>query len=210
MAYTRYVREDELACLARLAEEWKFPLSPETTKRVIEFCRLLIAWNVRVNLTGARTVAEVVGEHVVDAFAMARLVPPGSSVVDVGAGGGLPGVAFAILRPDARLTMVEPRAKRVAFLRTAVRESRLESTAVFRGRADALDPGGFDVAASRATFPPSEWLSVGQSLVRAGGLVLVFAGDAWSPEHSSLRAVNELRYETASGKGLWIGAFCST
>jgi len=117
LAYTRYVREDELACLARLAEEWKFPLSPETTKRVIEFCRLLIAWNVRVNLTGARTVAEVVGEHVVDAFAMARLVPPGSSVVDVGAGGGLPGVAFAILRPDARLTMVEPRAKRVAFLR---------------------------------------------------------------------------------------------
>jgi len=87
LAYTRYVREDELACLARLAEEWKFPLSPETTKRVIEFCRLLIAWNVRVNLTGARTVAEVVGEHVVDAFAMARLVPPGSSVVDVGAGG---------------------------------------------------------------------------------------------------------------------------
>ena len=116
------MREDELACLARLAEEWKFPLSPEITKRVIEFCRLLIAWNVRVNLTGARTVAEVVGEHVVDAFAMARLVPPGSSVVDVGAGGGLPGVAFAILRPDARLTMVEPRAKRVAFLRTAVRE----------------------------------------------------------------------------------------
>ena len=154
--------------------------------------------------------AEVVGEHVVDAFAMARLVPPGSSVVDVGAGGGLPGVVFAILRPDAQLTMVEPRAKRVAFLRTAVRESRLESTAVFHGRADALDPGGFDVAASRATFPPGEWLGVGQSLVRAGGLVLVFAGDAWSPEHSSLRAVNELRYETASGKGLWIGAFCST
>ena len=91
-----------------------------------------------------------------------------------------------------------------------MRPKRRPTCAVFHGRADALDPGGFDVAASRATFPPGEWLSVGQSLVRAGGLVLVFAGDAWSPEHSSLRAVNDLRYETASGKGLWIGAFCST
>ena len=210
MAYTRFVHEDEAALLARLAEEWKFPLEPETAKRVIGFCRLLVEWNMRINLTGARTVAEVVGEHVVDGFAMARLVPPGSSVVDVGAGGGLPGLAFAFLRPDARLTMVEPRAKRVAFLRTAVRESQLASTAVFRGRADDLDRGAFDVAASRATFPPEEWLSVGQSLVRPGGLVLVFAGDSWSPVHSSLRAVNGLRYATASGKGLWIGAFCST
>jgi 16S rRNA (guanine527-N7)-methyltransferase len=176
----------------------------------MRFCRLLLKWNAHVNLTGARTVAEVVGEHVVDGFAMARLVPPGSSVVDVGAGGGLPGLAFAILRPDARLTMVEPRAKRVAFLHAAVRESQLGSTAVFRGRADALARSGFDVAASRATFPPEEWLRVGLGLVRPGGLVLVFAGDPWSPEDSSLRAVNELHYETASGKCLWIGAFCST
>ena len=210
MAYNRFVREDEVACLARLAEKWKSPLASETAERIIEFCRLLLRWNARINLTGARTVAEVVGEHVVDAFAMARLVPPGSSVVDVGAGGGLPGLAFAILRPDARLTMVEPRAKRVAFLRTAVRESHLAGTAVFRGRADAVDRGGFDVAASRATFPPEEWLSVGLGLVRPGGLVLVFAGDSWSPGQSSLRAVNELRYETASGRGLWLGAFCST
>jgi 16S rRNA (guanine527-N7)-methyltransferase len=211
VAYTRSVRDDEVAFLARLAEEWKYPLAPEMTARVIEFCRLLLEWNARVNLTGARTVAEVVGEHVVDAFAMARLVPPGSSVVDVGAGGGLPGLAFAILRPDARLTMVEPRAKRVAFLRTAMRESQLvASTAVFRGRADALERGGFDVAASRATFPPEEWLSVGLGLVRPGGLVLVFSGDSWSPEHSSRRAVSELCYETASGRSRWIGAFCST
>jgi 16S rRNA (guanine527-N7)-methyltransferase len=204
------VHDDEAACLARLAEAWKFPLAPETAGRVIGFCRLLIGWNARVNLTGARTVAEVVGEHVVDAFAMARLVPTGSSVVDVGAGGGLPGLAFAILRPDTRLTMVEPRAKRVAFLRTAVRESHLDSTAVFRGRADVLERGGFDIAASRATFPPGEWLSVGLGLVRPGGLVLVFAGDSWSPEDSSLRAASELRYETASGRSLWIGAFRST
>jgi 16S rRNA (guanine527-N7)-methyltransferase len=204
------VREDEAACLARLAEEWKFALTPEVAGRVLGFCRRLIEWNVRVNLTGAHSVAEAIGEHVVDSFAMARLVPPGSSVVDVGAGGGLPGLPFAIVRPDARLTAVEPRAKRVAFLRTAVREFQLTSVEVVRERAEGLGRGGFDVATSRATFPPGEWLGLGLSLVRPAGLVLVFAGQAWRPEDPSLRAVSVLGYGTASGRTRWIGAFCST
>jgi 16S rRNA (guanine527-N7)-methyltransferase len=155
-------------------------------------------------------VAEVIGEHVVDSFAMARLVPRGSSIVDVGAGGGLPGLPFAITRPDARVTVVEPRAKRVAFLRTAVRELQLASTEVVCERAGGLDQGGFDVAASRATFPPEEWLGLGLSLVRPEGLVLVFAGQAWRPENSSLRTSAALSYLTASGRSRWIGAFCST
>ncbi|HJX55169.1 MAG TPA: 16S rRNA (guanine(527)-N(7))-methyltransferase RsmG [Polyangia bacterium] len=204
------MREDEAACLARLAEEWKFPLTPEVAGRVLGFCRRLIEWNASVNLTGAQSVAEAIGEHVVDSFAMARLVPPGSSVVDVGAGGGLPGLPFAIVRPDARLTVVEPRAKRVAFLRTAVREFQLTSVEVVRERAEGLGRGGFDVAASRATFPPEEWLGLGLGLVRPAGLVLVFAGHAWRPEDPSLRAASVLGYETASGRTRWIGAFCST
>jgi 16S rRNA (guanine527-N7)-methyltransferase len=204
------VREDEPACLARLAQEWKFPLTSDASLRVMQLCRLLIQWNSTVNLTGARSVAEVIGEHVVDSFAMARLVPAGSSVVDIGAGGGLPGLPFAITRPDARVTLVEPRAKRVAFLRTAIRELQLKSTEVVRERAAGLTSGSFDVAASRATFPPEEWLDLGLGLVRPGGLVLVFAGQEWRPDNSSLPASDSLSYVTASGRGRWIGAFCST
>ena len=210
MAYTGPVLDDEAACLARLAEEWRLPLTPEMVGRVLEFCRLLMQWNASVNLTGSRSVADVIGEHVVDSFAMARLVPPGSSLVDVGAGGGLPGLPFAITRPDARVTLVEPRAKRVAFLRTAVRELQLASIEVVRERAGGLDPGGFDVAASRATLPPEEWLGLGLGLVRHDGLVLVFAGQAWHPENSALRTCDALSYTTASGRSRWIGAFCST
>ena len=210
VAYTAPVREDEAACLARLAEEWKFPLAPEMAERVLGFCRRLMEWNAGVNLTGARSVAEAIGEHVVDSFAMARLVPPRSSVVDVGAGGGLPGLPFAIVRPDARLTVVEPRAKRVAFLRTAVREFQLTSVDVARERVDGLDRRDFDVASSRATFPPKDWLGLGLGLVRPEGLVLVFAGQAWRLEDSSLRAASALEYVTASGRRRWIGAFCST
>jgi len=204
------VREDEAACLARLAEEWNFYLTPETAGRVLGFCRLLIEWNAGVNLTGAQSVAEVIGEHVVDSFAMARLIPPRSSVVDVGAGGGLPGLPLAIARPDLRLTAVEPRAKRVAFLRTAVREFQLASVEVVRERTGVSARGSFEVAASRATFPPEEWLGLGLGLVRPQGLVLVFAGQAWQPEDPSIRVASALSYVTARGRARWIGAFCST
>jgi len=87
VTYTGFVREAEAACLARLAEDWGLPLTPEMAGRVLGFCRLLVQWNSGVNLTGAQSVAEVIGEHVVDSFAMARLVPQGSSLVDVGTGG---------------------------------------------------------------------------------------------------------------------------
>jgi 16S rRNA (guanine527-N7)-methyltransferase len=196
--------------LACLAEKWNFPLAADVAHRVLGFVQLLMTWNARVNLTGARSAAEIVGEHVVDAFAMARMVPTGSSVVDVGSGGGLPGLAFAILRPDARVTLVEPRAKRVAFLNTVVRELQLAETAVFRGRADAMVAAAFDVAISRATFPPAEWLGIGLDLVRPHGIVLVLAAETWVPGDSALRATNEVRYATAGGRGRWIGAFCST
>ena len=210
VAYTGPVREDEAACLARLAEEWKSPLTPEMAGGVLGFCCRLMEWNAGVNLTGARSVAEAIGEHVVDSFAMARLVPPRSSVVDVGAGGGLPGLPFAIARPDVRLTVVEPRAKRVAFLRTAVREFQLANVDVVRERAGGVGRGDFDIAASRATFPPEEWLGLGLGLVRPQGLVLVFAGHAWQPKNLSLRVASAFGYVTASGRSRWIGAFGST
>jgi 16S rRNA G527 N7-methylase RsmG len=106
--------------------------------------------------------------------------------------------------------VVEPRAKRVAFLRTAVRELQLTDTEVVRERAAGLRPGSFDVAASRATFPPEEWLGLGLGLVRPEGLVLVFAGQAWRPENSSVRPPDAFGYSTVSGRSRWIGAFCST
>src|SRR4029079_16814605 len=94
------------------------------------FWSLLLTWNARINLTGAGTRDELLGEHFPDALAMASLVPPGARLVDVGSGGGLPAVPLSVLRPDLGLTLVEPRAKRVAFLRTAVRTLGLKAEVV--------------------------------------------------------------------------------
>jgi len=148
-------------------------LSSDERSRLLRFFRLLLTWNARINLTGARSWAELLEEHLPDALVLERAVGRGVSLVDVGSGGGLPALPFAVLRPDVALTLVEPRAKRVAFLRTDVREVGV-SAAVLASRAEELAAGGFDAAASRATFAPEEWLVMGRRLVRPAGQVFLF------------------------------------
>ena len=159
--------------LQALAAEWHTPLDEASASALLRFAELLIAWNARINLTGARTVGELIAAHLPDAFALARTLDAPVTVVDVGSGGGLPALPLAILRPSLRLTLAEPLAKKVAFLRTAVRELGLSSVSVLPTRAEELPAGAYDVAMSRATFPPAEWLVVARRLVRPGGRILV-------------------------------------
>jgi 16S rRNA (guanine527-N7)-methyltransferase len=140
---------------------------------VQRFFELLLTWNARINLTGARSLIELVEEHLPDSLALDRLVPNAARLVDVGSGGGLPALPLALLRPDVTLTLVEPRAKRVAFLRTALMDLGL-AAAVVSGRVESLPHKDYDVASSRATFPPEEWLAVGRDLVGPSGTVVLF------------------------------------
>src|SRR4051794_23516644 len=98
------------------------PLTAPERTRLLGFFQLLLTWNARINLTGARTLPELIDVHLPDTLALARLVAAGAALIDVGSGGGLPALPLALMRSGVRVTLVEPRAKRVAFLRTAARE----------------------------------------------------------------------------------------
>lgn len=161
------------AALEVLAAEWRTRLDEARASRLLQFGELLMAWNARINLTGAHSLDDLIAEHLPDAFALARAVEGPADLVDVGSGGGLPALPLAILRPELRVTMVEPLAKKLAFLRTATRELELASVSVKAGRAEALPAGGYDVAVSRATFAPADWVSVARRLVRPGGRIMV-------------------------------------
>src|SRR5262249_13196661 len=118
----------------------------------------------------------LLAEHYPDAFALARRLDGPARVVDVGSGGGLPALPLALLRPGLDLVLCEPIAKKVSFLRTAVRALELgERVQVEQRRAEELvaGPQRFDVAMSRATFEPEAWLALGRQLVIPGGRVFV-------------------------------------
>jgi 16S rRNA (guanine527-N7)-methyltransferase len=131
-----------------------------------EICR----WNRRVNLTGAKTVTGFVDGPLFDALTLLPVLADDGPLVDVGSGGGLPGLPAALYRPDLRVVLVEPRAKRASFLRHAAHELGL-SCEVVEVRDEALENGAFGAAVSQAVWPATDWLGRAVRLVRKGGAI---------------------------------------
>ena len=140
---------------------------------ITRWLELLGQWNRRIDLTAARTDAERTDLMLADAALLSKHVPDNARVVDVGTGAGAPGLALALMRPDLQLTLVEPLAKRAAFLRTVIGSVARPDVKILLERGDAVAarlPRSFDVAISRATLPPKEWLP----------LALRLAPEAWA------------------------------
>jgi 16S rRNA (guanine527-N7)-methyltransferase len=193
-----------------VAQRWNCSLTEGVAERIGRYFQLLLLWNERLNLTGARSHEELTRNHLADSFAMSTLCPRESEVVDIGAGGGLPGVPFALLRPDCRIALVEPRAKRVAFLRTAIREMGGRNMEVIRCRVEELKSPAFSVAASRATFSPEEWVSIASGLLCPNGRVVLFAASRVEGFSGRTRLVDSVNYRTDDGAPRWAGSFCFT
>jgi 16S rRNA (guanine527-N7)-methyltransferase len=119
--------------------------------------------------------------------------PADGSWVDVGSGAGAPGLVLAMMLPGVRMTLVEPRDRRVAFLRSAIGKFGLSNTTVERGRSDRLPARMWDTAVSRATLPPPEWLQEGVRLAKGAVWVLLAREEAPTCEGAVVDA--DLRYE---------------
>jgi 16S rRNA (guanine(527)-N(7))-methyltransferase RsmG len=172
---------------------------PETARsRLLRYADLLLEWGRSINLTGARTRYELVSEHFPDAFTLAaRLQTHGGdgggqavSIADIGSGGGLPAIPLSILMPLSRISMFEPTGKKVAFLRTAIRQLDLGARLQVAQRRVELPVDldldrAFEVAVSRATLPAPAWLELGWRLVPPGGRVFALGTrrlEEWPPE----------------------------
>jgi 16S rRNA (guanine527-N7)-methyltransferase len=172
--------EVESGAIADVARSLDQDLRESVVAQLVAFAGLFLTWNSRINLGGTLTARVLVERHFRDAFAACRFITAVDSIVDVGSGGGLPIIPMALVRERARFDLYEPTRKKVAFLRTAVRELGLGGRVrIHPSRLEVPIPeearGRFDLAVSRATFPTRDWLVLGRQLVRPKGRVLVFA-----------------------------------
>jgi 16S rRNA (guanine527-N7)-methyltransferase len=169
--------------------------------RAAAWLDLVATWNAKVDLTAARGTDELVDLMLADALVLARHVPSGCHVIDVGSGAGGPGLALSLARPDLRVTLVEPLQKRVAFLRTVLGQPTMAAHSsqvrVMRERGEDTAARGdrFDVAVSRATLAPPEWLELGARLVQTNGSVWVLLAREPAPELAGWGAAEELPYQ---------------
>ena len=138
------------------------------------YAAMLVDWNRSVNLTGARTMEEVLAQI---AAGDALLLVPWTGigrVIDIGSGGGLPAVPMAIAMPQVRFTLLEANTRKCAFLERVAATLNLKNVAVAHGRAEELGHRPalreqFDRAISRAAAPPAVLLELALPFVRPGG-----------------------------------------
>ncbi len=133
---------------------------------------LLREWNARIDLTAARNEDELLDLMLADAEVLAARIPQGVRVVDIGTGAGAPGLPLALLRPDLKVTLIEPLAKRVSFLRTVIGTLGRTDIALKRAKSAEVGNDSFDLAISRATLPPPEWLSEGLRIAPSAWVLL--------------------------------------
>ncbi|MFD0519212.1 16S rRNA (guanine(527)-N(7))-methyltransferase RsmG [Paractinoplanes durhamensis] len=158
-----------------------------------EYARLLVTDGVVRGLIGPREAPRIWERHLVNCAVMSEMIPNGASVLDVGSGAGLPGIVLAVARPDLTITLVEPLARRTAFLTEAVTALGLEAAVtVVRGRADEVVGGpaaGADVVTARAVAPLDRLAGWCLPLARVGGRLLALKGSSAADEADEHRAV---------------------
>ena len=124
--------------ISRLLEPYA-ALNSKQLEQTSSYLGLLLKWNAKVNLTGVRGTENVVARHFGESFFAARqLLPPEAetSVIDLGSGAGFPGLPLAIFAPRALVTLIEPNAKKTAFLNEVISALRLSNARVARQRGD--------------------------------------------------------------------------
>jgi 16S rRNA (guanine527-N7)-methyltransferase len=156
-------------------------LLPADLAKQEKYLRLLLAENKVMNLTAAATEEEVWLRHIADSLLLVPLVKRDGTAIDVGSGGGLPGIPIAIQCPDLRLTLLESTRKKCGFLERTVEALELDRVTVRCGRSEvaARDTSlraSFDYAIARALAPLPVLLELTVPFLREGGRLLAMKG----------------------------------
>lgn len=144
-------------------------LSPDQSSRLVRYLDLMLDWNRKINLTAITDPMEAVEHHLVDALAASSAVQGLASVMDIGTGGGVPGIPLAILDPGQQWVLVETVKKKVGFLKAAAGALGLRNVRSFQVRAEGNpEKEGLPLcegAISRAFTSAPDWLALARNYV---------------------------------------------
>lgn len=166
-------------------------VSRETFSTLEAFEALVRRWNTAINLVGKATLPELWARHISDSAQLFRCCPPDARHwVDLGSGGGFPGIVLAVLareaRPELRFSLVESDLRKATFLRQAAQTLGLDLS-VRSARVESLDPLEADVLSARALAPLSELLRYAHCHLRPTGIALFPKGLRYREEIAAAR-----------------------
>lgn len=151
-----------------------------------DYVRLLVTEGVTRGVIGPREPERIWSRHLLNAAQLAPLVPASARVIDIGSGAGIPGIPLALARPDLSVVLLEPMARRAAFLELCCEQLQLPLRVV-RARTDETDVAA-EVAVARAVAPLDRLVMMADAVVQRPGLLLALKGRAAPAELAAARA----------------------
>lgn len=144
---------------------------------LVGYLGLLGKWNQTYNLTAIRESERMVSYHLLDSLTLVPHLAGGTRLLDVGSGGGMPGIPAAIARPDLQVVVLDANHKKTTFLRQAVIELKLPNVQVITDRVEAYQPEQkFDRITSRAFSELAEFVKLSRHLLAEGGQFVAMKG----------------------------------
>lgn len=196
------------AQLQAAAQQLGWPLADTQAGLLLAYLDMLQRWNRVYNLTALRDPAEMLSHHLVDCLALlpplqrwwlaASLAAPATCrVLDVGSGGGLPGVVLAALQPGWQVDCVDTVAKKVSFIRQVAAELRLPNLHGLHARVESLPAaasgqGGYRLITSRAFASLADFTALTQHLLASDGVWVAMKGKLPADEQAALPAEIEV------------------
>lgn len=180
------------------SERMGFTLSCEQVDLFEKYKHLIDEWNKKIDITAINDDKDIYNKHFLDSLALFRILekPLNSSIVDIGSGGGFPGVPMKIWDSSIKLTMLDSLNKRIDFLKTVIKDLGLKNTTAIHGRAEDVFNEStmretFDYAVSRAVAPLPTLLEYCLPSVKIGGSFIAMKGPDCNEEIENSR--NALR-----------------
>ncbi|MFC7288844.1 16S rRNA (guanine(527)-N(7))-methyltransferase RsmG [Herminiimonas glaciei] len=180
------------------ARDLSLNLSEAQINKLIDYLALMAKWNSVYNLTAVRDPVQMVTQHLLDSLAAVSAFSNAKNVLDVGAGGGLPGIVLAIwaaeAHPEMRISMIDTVHKKTAFLTQVKAELGLANVSVHTARVEQWQaPQKFDVITSRAFADLSDFVNWSEHLLADGGQYIALKGVAPDTEVAGLPAGWQVR-----------------
>ena len=136
---------------------------------LLEHASLLQKWNRTYNLTALRRNDQIISRHILDSLTLLPYVKEAKTLMDVGSGGGMPGIPTAICRPDLQITLLDANTKKTAFLQQTVIELGLSNVTVAAGRVETIYDKKVDVVTSRAFAELADFAALTKLLLNENG-----------------------------------------
>jgi 16S rRNA (guanine527-N7)-methyltransferase len=188
------------------------PVSRETEARLDRYIDLLLEWQAKTNLVAASTLPHLWTRHISDSLQLLALAPLAKTWVDLGSGGGFPGVVLACAlaeTPDAMVHLVERNAKKAAFLREALRVTGSPGTVHLADIGDSVDRiiGPVDCVTARAVAPLHQLIGFAAPWVSRGARALFLKGqdvEAELTEATKYWSISPRLHSSRTGGQGWI------